>query len=79
MLGLTFGLSDWAGSLRRTKYLLPIIMGIVLIIGGLCFGGYYFYTTAETFNPYRKIYQKLGIELPRSFEGFGLASRFWTS
>jgi tetratricopeptide (TPR) repeat protein len=28
------------------------------------------------FNPYKKTYKMLGIDLPRSFEGFGLASRY---
>jgi tetratricopeptide (TPR) repeat protein len=54
----------------------PIIAGIILITAAVGSVGYYFYSTAEMFNPYRKTYEKLGIDLPRSFEGYGLASRY---
>src|SRR5258708_8102645 len=53
-----------------------IIAGIIAIAGTIGYGGYYFYTTAEAFNPYKKTYEKLGIDLPRSFERYGLASRY---
>jgi hypothetical protein len=46
----------------------PIIAGIVgfaLVVG---YAGYCFYTTAEMIKPYNKTYEKLGINLPRSFE-----------
>ena len=56
--------------------ILPIISGIAAVVAAFGYGGYYFYTTAEMFNPYRTIYEKLGIDLPRSFEKFGLASRY---
>src|SRR5260221_9614486 len=55
---------------------LPIIAGIIVIVAAVGYAGYYFYTTAEMFNPYRKTYEKLGIDLPRSFEKFGPASRY---
>jgi len=54
----------------------PIIAGIIAIVAAFSYAGYYFYTTAEMFNPYRKTYEKLGIDLPRSFERFELASRY---
>jgi tetratricopeptide (TPR) repeat protein len=54
----------------------PIIAGIIAIAAAAGYSGYYFYSTAEMFNPYRKTYEKLGIDLPRSFEGYGLASRY---
>jgi hypothetical protein len=46
----------------------PIIAGIVgfaLVVG---YAGYCFYTTAEMIKPYKRTYEKLGINLPRSFE-----------
>jgi predicted aspartyl protease len=55
---------------------LPIIVGIIAVVVAVGFAGYYFYTTAEMFNPYRKTYERFGIDLPRSFEKFGLASRY---
>jgi hypothetical protein len=55
----------------------PIIAGIIAIVLAVGFAGYYFYITSEMFNPYRKTYEKLGIDLPRSFERFELASRHW--
>jgi clan AA aspartic protease (TIGR02281 family) len=54
----------------------PVIAGIIAIAVAAGYAGYYFYTTSEMFNPYKKTYEKLGIDLPRSFEGFGLASRY---
>jgi predicted aspartyl protease len=56
--------------------ILPIVAGIMVIAAAVGYAGYYFYTTAEMFNPYRKTYEKLGVDLPRSFEGYGLASRY---
>jgi hypothetical protein len=46
----------------------PIIAGIVgfaLVVG---YAGYCFYSTAEMIKPYKRAYEKLGINLPRSFE-----------
>ena len=46
----------------------PIIAGIIgfaLVVG---YAGYCFYTTAEMIKPYKKTDEKLGINLPRSFE-----------
>jgi aspartyl protease family protein len=54
----------------------PVIAGIIAIAVAAGYAGYYFYTTSEMFNTYKKTYEKLGIDLPRSFEGFGLASRY---
>ena len=54
----------------------PMIAGIISIVLAVGFAGYYFCITAEMFNPYRKTYEKLGIDLPRSFERFELASRY---
>jgi clan AA aspartic protease (TIGR02281 family) len=53
-----------------------IIAVMIAIVGVICCAGYYFYTTAEMFDPYKRIYEKLGIDLPRSFERYGLASRY---
>jgi tetratricopeptide (TPR) repeat protein len=61
---------------EERSLVLPIIAGIIGIVAAVGCAGYYFYTTAEMFNPYRKTYERLGIDLPRSFEGFGLASRY---
>jgi hypothetical protein len=55
---------------------LPIIAAVFVIVAAIGYAGYYFYTNAEMFNPYRKTYEKLGIDLPRSFERFELASRY---
>jgi hypothetical protein len=46
----------------------PIIAGIVgfaLVVG---YAGYCFYSTAEMIKPDKKNYEKLGINLPLSFE-----------
>jgi predicted aspartyl protease len=59
---------------RNTAF--PIIAGIIAIVVAMGFAGYYFYITAEMFDPYKKTYEKLGIDLPRSFERFELASRY---
>jgi hypothetical protein len=56
--------------------MLPIIAVVIAIVAAVGCTGYYFYSTAEMFNPYKKTYKMLGIDLPRSFEGFGLASRY---
>jgi aspartyl protease family protein len=56
--------------------ILPIIVGIAVVSRSIRLWGIYFYTTAEMFNPYKTTYEKLGIDLPRSFETFGLASRY---
>ncbi len=53
-----------------------IIAGIIAIAASVGYAGYCFYTTADVFNPYKKTYEKLGIDLPRSFERYGLASRY---
>jgi hypothetical protein len=55
---------------------LPIIAGVFAIVAAICFAGYYFYTNAEMFNRYRATHDRLGIDLPRSFEKYGLASQF---
>ena len=46
----------------------PIIAGIVgfALVAG--YAGYCFYATAEVVKPYKKTYEKLGIDLPLSFE-----------
>jgi clan AA aspartic protease (TIGR02281 family) len=59
---------------RNTVF--PIIAGIIAIVVAMGCAGYYFYISAEMFNPYKKTFEKLGIDLPRSFERVALASRY---
>jgi hypothetical protein len=62
---------------EERRIVLPIIAGIIAVVAAVGYAGYYIYTTAEMFNPFRKTYERLGIDLPRSFEKFGLlASRY---
>src|SRR4051812_18706742 len=61
---------------EERSVVVPIIAGIIVIVAAVGYAGYYLYTNAEMFNRYRKTYEKLGIDLPRSFEGFGLAARY---
>jgi tetratricopeptide (TPR) repeat protein len=53
-----------------------IIAGIMAFAAAAGHAGYYFYSNVEMFNPYRKTYERLGIDLPRSFERFGQASQY---
>lgn len=55
---------------------LPILAGLAAVVAVVGYGGYYFYTNSETFNPYKKVYERLGINIPREFERFGLAARY---
>ena len=55
---------------------MPITFLIVATIGVAGYGAYYFYNTADMFNSNKALYAKLGIELPRSFEAVGQASRY---
>jgi tetratricopeptide (TPR) repeat protein len=55
---------------------LPIIAGVFAIVAAIGYAGYYFYANAEMFNPYKGTYVRLGIDLPRSFERYGLASQY---
>jgi len=52
---------------ERSRFL-PILFGVVAVVSAIGYGGYYFYTNSETFNQYKQVYDRLGIELPRSFE-----------
>jgi aspartyl protease family protein len=61
---------------EERNYLFPAILIIVVLIASLGGAAYYFYTTSELFNPYRTTYEKLGIEMPRSFERVGASSRY---
>jgi clan AA aspartic protease (TIGR02281 family) len=61
---------------EERRIVLPIIAGIIAVVAAVGYAGYYIYTTTEMFNPFRKTYERLGIDLPRSFEKFGLASRY---
>jgi aspartyl protease family protein len=61
---------------EERSIVIPVIAGIIAVVAALGYAGYYLFTTAEMFNPYRKTYERLGIDLPRSFEKFGLASRY---
>src|SRR6516225_6560115 len=61
---------------EERRNFLPIVAGIIAVVAAVAYAGYYIYTTAEMFNPFRKTYERLGIDLPRSFEKFGLASRY---
>jgi len=45
---------------------LPIIAGIVLIALVVGYAGYCFYATAEMIKPYKRPYEKTGIDLPRT-------------
>ena len=53
---------------EERSIVLPIIAGIIAVVAAVGYAGYHLYTTAEMFNPYRKTYERLGIDLPRSFE-----------
>jgi clan AA aspartic protease (TIGR02281 family) len=55
---------------------MPITLVVVAIAAAIGAAGYYFYAEADIFNPYRKTYERIGIDLPRSFERFELASRY---
>ncbi|SHH32566.1 retroviral-like aspartic protease family protein [Bradyrhizobium erythrophlei] len=69
--------TDRSGAyVEERNIVVPIIAGIVAIVVAMGSAGYYFYTNAEMFNPYKKTYEKLGIDLPRSFERFELASKY---
>src|ERR1700722_4812649 len=46
----------------------PIIAGIVGFALVVAYAGYCFYSTAEMIKPDKKAYEKLGIDLPLSFE-----------
>jgi len=65
--------SDLHGQER--SYLFPIIVLVILVVAAMGTGAYYFYSTAPQFSLYQATYEKLGIEMPRSFESVGLASR----
>jgi clan AA aspartic protease (TIGR02281 family) len=65
-----------AGSYVEERSVLPIIAVAIALAAAVGFAGYYFYATAEMLNPYKKTYEKLGIDLPRSFERFEGASRY---
>jgi aspartyl protease family protein len=52
------------------SYILPIIFFGFLIVTGSAAGGYYFYANSELFSPFKPVYNRLGIDLPRSFERF---------
>jgi hypothetical protein len=57
-----------ASHVEERNIAFPIIAGIVgfaLVVG---YAGYCFHTTTEMIKPYKKTYEKLGINLPRSFE-----------
>lgn len=60
---------------ERSRFL-PILLGLLVIIGTIGYGGYYFYINSESFNPYKKVYERLGISIPREFERFGSAARY---
>jgi aspartyl protease family protein len=60
---------------ERSRFL-PTLAGVVVLVAACGYGGYYFYTNSETFNPYKKFYDRIGIEIPRSFERFGQASLY---
>jgi aspartyl protease family protein len=64
-----------APPVEERKGLRLAVMGGLAAICALAGGAYYFYRTAEMFNPYTAVYQRLGIALPRSFETIGPASR----
>ena len=53
---------------ERRSYGFPITIIVLMILSGLIFGGYYFYTTSEIFGAYKTFYAKLGVDLPRTFE-----------
>jgi hypothetical protein len=53
----------------------PIVAEIMVIAAAAGYAGYYFYSTAEMFNPYRKTYGKLGVDLPRSLRARLAVSR----
>jgi tetratricopeptide (TPR) repeat protein len=65
-----------AGHYVEERSKLPVVIGIAAVIAAVGYGGYYFYSTAEMFNPYRKFYTTLGIDIPSSFERFEQASRY---
>jgi tetratricopeptide (TPR) repeat protein len=62
--------------IQERNYTFWIVVGITAFTVALGYAGYLFYTKADVFNPYKKTYAKLGIDLPRSFEGYGQASRY---
>jgi tetratricopeptide (TPR) repeat protein len=55
---------------------LPMFFAVIALVAAGGYGGYYFYSNSETFNSYRIFYDRLGIELPRTFEKFGKASQY---
>ncbi|MDO9298064.1 aspartyl protease family protein [Bradyrhizobium sp.] len=59
---------------ERSRFL-PILFGVLALLAACGYGGYYFYENSESFNPYKKVYDRLGIELPRTFEKFGRAAQ----
>jgi hypothetical protein len=67
-----------ASNVEERHIAFPIIAGIVGIALVVGYAGYCFYSTAEMIKPYKKIYEKLGINLPRSFEKpTGVNRRAW--
>jgi clan AA aspartic protease (TIGR02281 family) len=61
---------------ERRSYIFPIVViGVVLLAAGAG-AAYYIYTTSEMFAPYKRLYAKLGVDLPRSFEYAGETAKY---
>jgi hypothetical protein len=57
-----------ASNVEERHIAFPIIAGIVGFALVVAYAGYCFYSTAEMIKPEKKAYEKLGIDLPLSFE-----------
>ena len=55
-----------ASHVEERNIAFPIIAGIVGFALVVSYAGYCFHTTTEMIKPYKKTYEKLGINLPRS-------------
>jgi tetratricopeptide (TPR) repeat protein len=61
---------------EHRSYIFPIVVTVVALLAAGAGAAYYVYATGEMFAPYKNLYAKLGVDLPRSFERVGDTSKY---